>query len=75
MARFYSVTWQDGDFDRSASVLAFDSKAARESYPPQCPQRVSAIDSKQKTSLLREGRLLRLALWDKSDPKKYKIIG
>ena len=73
MSRFYSVTWQDGNFDRTASVLAFDSKAARAAYPAQCAQRVEAIDSKKKASLLRDGRLVRLALWDSSNPTEFKI--
>jgi hypothetical protein len=75
MARFYSVTWQDGNFDRTASVLAFDSKAARAAYPAQCTQRVEQIDSKKKASLLRDGRLIRLALWDASQPTKFNITG
>jgi hypothetical protein len=73
MSRFYSVTWQDGNFDRTASVLAFDSKAARAAYPAQCAQRVEAIDSKKKASLLRDGRLVRLALWDASNPTEFKL--
>ncbi len=73
MSRFYSVTWQDGNFDRTASVLAFDSKAARAAYPAQCDQRVEAIDSKKKAALLRDGRLVRLALWDASSPTEFKF--
>lgn len=73
MARFYSVTWQEGNFDRTASVLAFDSRAARAAYPRQCPQRVKEVDSKQKSALLREGRLIRLALWDASETAKFNI--
>lgn len=73
MSRFYSVTWQDGNFDRTASVLAFDSKAARAAYPAQCAQRVEAIDSKKKAHLLRDGRLVRLALWDASAPTEFKF--
>lgn len=75
MARFYSVTWQDGSFDRTASVLAFDSKAARAAFPAQCAQRVKNINSKKKAALLRDGRLIRLALWDKSNPTKFNITG
>lgn len=73
MARFYSVTWQEGNFDRSASILAFDSKAARAAYPNACPQRVEAINSKQKAALIREGRLVRLVLWDGFGP--FNITG
>ena len=69
--RFYSTTWQDGNFDRTASVLAFDSKAARSAYPIVCAQRVDSIDYKRKEQLLREGRLIRLLLWDKSKPTKF----
>lgn len=74
MARFYSVTWQEGDFGRTASVLAFDSKAARSAFPAQCSQRVKEIDSKQKAALLRDGCLIRLALWDASNPTKFKFV-
>lgn len=73
MARFYSVTWQEGSFERTASVLAFNSKAARAAYPAQCAQRVKGIDSKQKAALVREGRLVRLALWDASAPTEFKF--
>ena len=73
MSRFYSVTWQDGNFDRSATVLAFDSKAARTAYPSQCAQRVKEIDSKQKAALLRDGRLISQVLWDAADPHQFKI--
>jgi len=73
MSRFYAVTWQDGNFERSASVLAFDSTAARSAYPAQCSQRVESIDSKQKAKLLRDGRLIRLALWDKSRPTVFRF--
>lgn len=75
MSRFYSVTWQEGNFDRTASVLAFDSKAARATYPAQCAQRVESIDSKKKAALVRDGRLVRLALWDASQPTKFNIVG
>jgi hypothetical protein len=54
-------------------VLAFDSKAARAAYPAQCDQRVEAIDSKKKAALLRDGRLVRLALWDASSPTEFKF--
>lgn len=75
MSRFYSVTWQDGNFDRTASVLCFDSKAARDAYPAQCAQRVENIDSKKKAALLRDGRTARLALWDAAKPTEFKIVG
>ena len=74
MSRFYSVTWQDGNFDRTASVLAFDSKAARAAFPAQCSQRVETIDSKKKAALMRDGRLIRLALWDASNPTEFKFF-
>ena len=73
MARFYSVTWQEGDFGRTALVLAFDSKAARAAYPNTCPQRVEQIDSKKKAALLRDGIAVRLVLWDGRGP--FKIAG
>ena len=74
MSRFYSVTWSEGSFDRTASVLAFDSKAARAAYPAQCAQRVEAIDSKKKATLVKEGRGVSLALWDKNEPHQFKFI-
>ena len=74
MSRFYSVTWVDGSFDRTASVLAFDSKAARSAYPAQSALRVESIDSKKKAALTREGRLVRLALWDASQPNIFKFV-
>ena len=73
MARFYSVTWEDGKFDRTASVLSFDSRAARAAFPAQSTQRVKSIDSKEKAELLRDGRLVRLALWDASKPTEFNI--
>lgn len=75
MSRFYSVTWIEGNFNRTASILAFDSKAARAAYPAQCNQRVAQIDYKQKTLFLRDGHLIRLALWDLNNPNKFNIIG
>lgn len=60
--RFYSVTWQDGNFDRTAAVLAFNSKAARTAYAMQCNQRVEAIDFKKKETFLRDGRSIGLVL-------------
>lgn len=73
MARFHSVTWQDGNFDRTASVLSFDSKAARAAYPGQCKQRVEAIDHKQMTAYIKDGRPHALALWDAAEPAKFLI--
>lgn len=72
MALFYSVTWQDGNFDRTASVLAFYSKKARSAYPMQSAQRVEEIDSKKKAALERAGRVVTLLLWDESDPITFK---
>ena len=73
MARFHAVTWQDGNFERTASVLSFDSKAARAAYPAQCAQRVENIDIKRKEALLKEGRAHWLALWDASEPTNFKV--
>jgi hypothetical protein len=71
--RFSSVTWQDGNFDRTASVLSFDSKAARDAYPKQSALRVEAIDSKRKKQLLAEGRPHRLVLWDSKKPHDFTV--
>ena len=71
MARFYSVVWQDGSFDNTASVLAFNSKAARAAYPAQSAMRVQEIDFTAKTAALREGRKQTLMLWDASEPAKF----
>lgn len=73
MARFHSVTWQDGNFENSASVLSFDSKKARAAFPAQCSQRVEFINSKKMASLLRSGYTHRLVLWDESDPHNFRI--
>ena len=72
MARFHAVTWQDGNFERSASVLSFDSKAAREAYPHQCSRRVEAIDHARKVSLLRDGHPHSMVLWDAADPLNFQ---
>ena len=71
MSRFYSVTWQDGNFDNTASVLSFDSKAARAAYPAQSAQRVEEIESKKKAALLCDGRGHALMLWDAAEPAKF----
>lgn len=73
MARFHAVTWQDGNFDRTASVLSFTSKKARAAFSAQCSQRFDPISSKKKAALLKEGRVQRLALWDKTEPTKFAI--
>jgi hypothetical protein len=74
MARFHSVTWQDGSFDKTASVLSFNSKAARAAYPAQSTSRVKEIDSKQKAALLRDGRGHALMLWDAAEPAKFVAV-
>jgi hypothetical protein len=71
MARFHAMTWVDGDFERTASVLSFNSKAARAAYPAQSAQRVENIDARRKDRLLREGRSHRLMLWDASEPTRF----
>lgn len=73
MALFYSVTWQDGSFDATASVLAFYSKKARAAYPLQSAQRVTEIDSKKKAALAREGRNVTLLLWDENEPTRFVV--
>jgi hypothetical protein len=71
---FYSVTWQDGDFSRTAAVLAFDSRAARDAYQMHSPQMVTPIPTRQKDMYLREGRRLSIALWDAATPTKFTIV-
>jgi hypothetical protein len=71
---FYAVTWQDGSFDSTASVLAFDSRAARDAYHEQCPQMVTPIAARQKDGYLRDGYTLGLALWDAAMPTKFTIV-
>ena len=73
MARFHAVTWEDGNFDRTASVLSFNSKAARAAYPAQSSQRVENIGYAHKEALLREGRMHWLMLWDASEPTKFVV--
>lgn len=75
MARFHAVTWQDGSFDSTASILSFNSKKARAAFPAQCVQRVESIDSKKKAALLRSGYIQRLVLWDESDPHNFRVCG
>lgn len=69
MALYHSVTWQEGNFERTACVLSFTSKAARAAY--RSDQRVQQIDSKFKAKLLREGRAQVLLLWDAAEPTKF----
>jgi len=72
MTRFHAVTWQEGSFDRTASVLSFDSKAAREAYRINCPQRYEFINYTRKQALLRDGRMQRLVLWaGVNNPNKF----
>lgn len=73
MALFYSATWQDGNFDATASVLAFYSKKARAAYQLQSAQRVTEIDSKKKAALARDGRAVTLLLWDAAAPTVFKV--
>jgi hypothetical protein len=73
MALFYSVTWQEGNFDLTAAVLAFYSKKARAAYQIQSPQRVEPIDSKKKAALERDGRRVTLMVWDESKPTIFKM--
>ena len=74
MARFHSVVWVDGDFSRTASVLSFNSKAARVAYRPQCAMRFEEIDHARKVQLLAEGRSHRLMLWDKANPADFRVV-
>lgn len=71
--RFHSITWQEGNFDRTASIVSFDSRAAREAFPAQCAQRVEAITHKQLQQHLRDGRSQRLMLWDAAEPTKFVV--
>ena len=71
--RYHSITWQDGNFDATASILSFDSQAARAAYPAQCAQRVESITHKQLLKYQREGRAHRLMPWDKSEPTKFVV--
>lgn len=74
MSRFYAAIWQDGSFDATASVLAFDSKAARSAFSAKAHMRFEPIDSKKKATLERQGRIVRLALWDASEPHGFNIV-
>lgn len=73
MARYHSVTWQDGNFDSTAVVISFNTLAARAAYPAQCRQRVESIDYARKEQLVREGRMHQLLLWDASAPTKFVV--
>lgn len=72
---FHAVTWQEGDFERSVSVLSFTSRKARAAYPAQCKLRFVPISFDRKEAHLKEGRLQRLVLWDPSEPLKFVISG
>jgi hypothetical protein len=72
---FHAVTWQEGDFERSASVLSFASERARAAYPAQCSLRFMPISFDQKEKYLRDGRLQRLVLWDPAEPLKFVLRG
>lgn len=73
--RYHSITWQDGNFDRTASILSFSSLAARAAFPAQCAQRVESITHKQLKQYQRDGRLQRLVSWDRAEPTKFVISG
>lgn len=60
MALHHAVTWQEGSFERTASILSFYTRAARDAFRKQCPQRFEPITYKRKQELLREGRYQRL---------------
>ena len=64
--RHHSITWQDGNFANTASVLSFDSRAARAAYPAHCPQRVEPINYRTMRQHLADGRPHWLALYDAS---------
>lgn len=74
MARFNAVTWKSGDFYRTASVLSFEKKAARDAYRAKSTQRIEPIAYNTKVSLLRNGYPHRLVLWDKTEPTKFIIV-
>ena len=71
--RYHSITWREGDFDRTASILTFNSRSARAAYPMQCEQRVESITHKQLLQYQRDGRMQRLMLWDKNDPLRFTL--
>jgi hypothetical protein len=75
MARFHAVTWQDGNFERTASIISFGSRAARAAFPAQCAQRVEAITHRQLQQYLREGRPQRIAHWDAAKPTQFQVVG
>ena len=72
MKQYYSVTWQDGSFGHTATILSFGSKAARAKFPAQCLQRVESIDYRRKTGLLSDGCPRVLMSWDSAEPTKYQ---
>ena len=71
MARFHAVTWQEGSFEQTASILSFDSKAARAAYSAQSAPRVENIHYSDLQRHLRDGRVHRLMLWDKAEPTRF----
>lgn len=73
MSRVYGVQWVDGNFERTASIVAFSSTAARVAYPKNCKLRFEKIDAKRKNELIKSGSAVWLALWDKSEPNKFVL--
>ena len=71
MANFHAVTWQESNFERTASVLSFNSKKARTAFAAKCAQRFEDIDCRRMESFVKAGRTQRLALWDASEPTKF----
>lgn len=52
----HAQSWQDGNHDRTAVVLSFYSRAARDGYARHCAQRFDPIPYATAGRMLREGR-------------------
>ena len=70
---FHAITWIDGNFDRSAALLSFDSKAARAAYPAQSTQRVENITHAEMRKHERGGITRARMLWDAAKPAEFVI--
>jgi hypothetical protein len=73
MACFYAVVWEAGKFNTSSSILVFNSKAARSAFPLKLNQRFESISARQKARFEREGKSVRLVLWDASCPAVFRF--
>ena len=71
MRHFHAVRWVDGDFDATATVLSFDSKASRDAYPARTKYRANPITHAWKIKLLAHGYKQVFIQWDAYKPTTF----